>query len=289
MTGVRLPAVFIGSSVEGLEIARAIQEELEYDADVTVWNQDVFDPARTTLENLEEKIDQFDFAVFVFSRDDDLKRRGQQGRTVRDNVILELGLVIGKLGQNRTFAVTPRADAELLLPSDLRGYEPLTFSGSRSDGNLIAAVGAACNKIRRSIRTAVQTAERRTSGKKAISETGPSLKSLSFDDYKRLWNSAELLMARDGLRDGVTHPIDGATSEHVAAFRTVYAFLNSLSSAVLEGDIDEVDAKRLFAEPVKSVWANAVTFFGPANDTGAYWDEKGLPAIALVAQKWSKS
>lgn len=34
------PTLFIGSSVEGLSVARAIKAELDFDMDVTVWSQE---------------------------------------------------------------------------------------------------------------------------------------------------------------------------------------------------------------------------------------------------------
>ena len=48
------PAVFIGSSVESLKIAYAIQEELTHNAEITLWSQGIFKLSNTTLDDLLE-------------------------------------------------------------------------------------------------------------------------------------------------------------------------------------------------------------------------------------------
>ena len=76
-------------------------------------------------------MDQFDFAILILSADDSVKSRGETKPSARDNVILELGLCIGKLGRERTFAV---CDKVVSLPSDLAGVE-LTSYASASVSN----------------------------------------------------------------------------------------------------------------------------------------------------------
>ncbi len=146
------PRCFIGSSTEGLAVARAVQEELDHDAEVTLWNQDVFQLSTIAFDRLIRAIEDTDFAVFVFSADDVAKIRGQEQQIARDNVVFELGLAIGTLGRDRTFFLKPRNAANLRMPSDLAGLEPATFDSERSDGNLVAAVGSACTKMRRAFR-----------------------------------------------------------------------------------------------------------------------------------------
>lgn len=146
------PKVFIGSSTESLDIAYAVQENLEYEALITVWTQGIFDLSAFTLDSLTKAVSSFDFGIFVFSPDDIVKIREQQHRTVRDNVLFELGLFIGNLGRERNFVIIPTRVADFHLPTDLLGLTPSTFVSDRPDGNLMAALGPACNKIRRAIR-----------------------------------------------------------------------------------------------------------------------------------------
>ncbi len=95
------PRVFVGSaaSKEGLAVARAIQAGLERDADVTVWDQGVFRPGLANIESLERQLDVSDAAVLVFTPEDDLTVDKKATKTVRDNVLFELGLFIGRSAQ----------------------------------------------------------------------------------------------------------------------------------------------------------------------------------------------
>lgn len=143
------PQIFIASSVEGLNVAYALQEILEYNAECTVWNQGVFEPSSYTIPDLVKILKKTNYAIFVFSTDDMVKIRGEETRAVRDNVIFELGLFMGAIGQKNCFIIMPESGAEKIhLPTDLAGITILKYNGNRQDGNLQAALGPSSNKIR---------------------------------------------------------------------------------------------------------------------------------------------
>lgn len=141
------PKIFIGSSSEGLEVARAIQVQLESVAEVTVWTDNVFGLSRANYEALEEALLKFDFSVFVLSADDSVASRGNRQRMPRDNVLFELGLFAGRHGLRRTFIVHPKG---IKIPSDLHGVVTAQYE-LHTDGNVAAALGASCTKIRSAI------------------------------------------------------------------------------------------------------------------------------------------
>lgn len=145
------PRVFIASSVEGLNVAKSLQVNLEHTMEVTIWSQGVFDLSAYTLESLDLVLEKNDFGIFVFSADDKLVIRDTEKSTVRDNVIFELGLFVGRLGRYSNFIVKPRS-VDLHIPSDLFGLTLADYDDQRGDGNLDAALGVCCTKIERQIK-----------------------------------------------------------------------------------------------------------------------------------------
>jgi predicted nucleotide-binding protein len=97
------PSVFVGSSSEGLNVARNIQALLDRECEVKLWDQGVFGLSTGTLESLVLALDEFDFAILVLTPDDMILSRGQEHPSARDNVLFELGLFMGGLGRPRTF------------------------------------------------------------------------------------------------------------------------------------------------------------------------------------------
>lgn len=144
------PNLFIGSSIEGLNVAYAIQENLKFVSETTVWDQGVFNLSESSLESLLSVLDSCDFGVFVFTPDDYIRIRGKKDLIVRDNVLFELGLFIGRLGKQRCFIVVPD-NKTFHLPTDLIGVTPGKYEASREDKNLQAGAGSVSHKIRERI------------------------------------------------------------------------------------------------------------------------------------------
>ena len=143
------PRLFVASSAEQLELAYAIQEGLEHDAETTVWSQGVFRLSKTALASLLDKLDETDFGVFLFAPDDVTELRQREVAAVRDNVIFELGLFVGRLGAEKCFIIAPMGVEDLRFPTDLLGLTPAFFDAERQDANMVAALGPACNRIRK--------------------------------------------------------------------------------------------------------------------------------------------
>lgn len=187
------PKLFVGSSAESLDVAYAIQDNLQFDAEVTVWSQGVFELSKTALQSLTTTLATSHFGIFVFAPNDVIRLRKKIHTAVRDNVILELGLFIGKLGVDRTFIVTPNNVTDLRIPTDLIGVTPGTYDAERDDGNPQAALGPVCNKIRNVIknskvikRTQPKTRRRATAQRLVIHEARYGTKRHWMDVAQRL-------------------------------------------------------------------------------------------------------
>lgn len=161
------PSLFIGSSEESVEVAYELQANLEDCSRPTVWKQGIFDELnQSNLQLLLDTLDRFDFAVFVFGKDDIAKIRGDEVSITRDNVIFEFGLFMGRLGPQRTFFVVPKNQPGLHILTDLLGLTTAYYDSQRDD--LMAALGPASSRIRRAIQRAgpltpkIQSVDRKT-------------------------------------------------------------------------------------------------------------------------------
>ena len=142
--------IFIGSTVEGLDLAKAIQLNLEHSSYTTIWYQGIFSLSGNTLDDLLKTLDDYDYGIFVFQPDDKSTIKGEDYATIRDNVIFELGLYFGRLGRNNSFYLIPRNFQKLHLPTDLGGVTAGTYDFERlqkDKKNIRAIVGPFCTQV----------------------------------------------------------------------------------------------------------------------------------------------
>jgi hypothetical protein len=145
------PAVFVGSSTEGLPIVREVHKRLEDVADVDVWDK-AFDPGTWTLDVILTRAQRVDFALFVVSPDDETKIRGEKYHTVRDNVLFEAGVFMGALGPRRTFLLWPTDATRQRLPSDWQGLTRVRYA--RPKGGRFPHLSRDLSGVRQQIATA---------------------------------------------------------------------------------------------------------------------------------------
>lgn len=202
-----------------MDVAYALQKNLEYEADPTVWDQGVFRPMRQTLADLVEESRTTDFAIFVFAPDDLAAIRGERVSVVRDNVLFELEVFIGALGVERCFIVAPRNSPDLHFPSDLLGVSPLEYADDRRDGRLRAALGPSSHEVL----SAIRRLGRRPTDKPTSEALHGPLADVTLD-VERLtrrfiddWNGEELASFRSRLRQPVPFHViedeDGSATE----------------------------------------------------------------------------
>lgn len=147
------PKVFIGSSREAIPAAEAIQQALDDLSETELWSQGLFKQTNVPIEDLMVAVSRFDFAVFVFLPEDYAEIRGERELTVRDNVLFELGLFLGKLGRQRVFFIAPvgKQVFKVHLPTDLSGLRPSMYDADAS--NRVAAIGKSLYEAKEAIRT----------------------------------------------------------------------------------------------------------------------------------------
>lgn len=122
--------LFLGSSSESMWFAREIEVTLQAfkTIEIDAWYHFGSWPAgASTLETLEARLRESDFAVLVLSEDDMTQSRSDPARPApRDNVVFELGLFMGRLGRDRAFFLFP-ATHGFKMPSDLFGITAFPY------------------------------------------------------------------------------------------------------------------------------------------------------------------
>jgi hypothetical protein len=123
--------IFIASSTEGLNLAKAVAANLETDnfADCVIWNEVPFKSNQPTIEWILQNVDEghYDFAIMVLTADDKTEVRGEELFAPRDNVLFEMGLFINKLKKERVFLIYNTRD-NIKVPNDLSGTNDYRFN-----------------------------------------------------------------------------------------------------------------------------------------------------------------
>jgi predicted nucleotide-binding protein len=109
------PRIFIGSSGEGLEVAKYVKSYLSADFDCYLWTDDIFKFNESILETLLKEASLFDFGLLIATKDDFLQSRNNAFDAARDNVVFEYGLFLGRVGSSRAFVIQEEGTK---LPSD---------------------------------------------------------------------------------------------------------------------------------------------------------------------------
>jgi len=156
------PKMFIGSSREAIKYAEAVHANMRRDVQTLPWYDGTFSGNQYTMEALEKRLDECDYAVFIFAADDLVKTRGKYVFITRDNTIFEMGLFWGKLRRKRVFCLIPlevgvnNEDIQgieinkLHILSDLSGLSLLEYEHAHGN-EFQAAVSVSCAEIRKAI------------------------------------------------------------------------------------------------------------------------------------------
>jgi hypothetical protein len=153
------PTVFIGSSREQLPVARALAAQLRAFSTPTVWNEAPFELNEHIFDGLLNAAQVSDYAVFVFEPDDVTRVREVDVRTVRDNVLFEFGLFVGRMGRGRTFWVSSRQSNQH-VPTDLVGLTHLVFT--QPPDKEAETLGDALREAAERLRVVIERQGRRT-------------------------------------------------------------------------------------------------------------------------------
>jgi len=141
------PRVFLISSKEQLPALRALRTNLSSDdLHVYAWETGTFVVSDYAISSLEDAIEAADFTVSIAGPDDQVVFRGQVTKAPRDNVSLEFGLSVGKIGRARSVLLVDNGE-DVRLPSDTAGLTTVRFKGGSRE-ELARTIPVAADMIR---------------------------------------------------------------------------------------------------------------------------------------------
>lgn len=141
------PRVFIISSTEQLPALRSLRTHLSgEDVHVYAWDSGTFAVSDYAISSIEDAIEASDFTVSIAGPDDQVAFRGAVTNAPRDNVSLEFGLSVGKIGRSRSILLV-NTSQEVRLPSDTAGLTTIRFKGGSRE-ELARTMPAAVDQIR---------------------------------------------------------------------------------------------------------------------------------------------
>ena len=146
MISERVPKILVGSSTEGLDIARAFKAALEPGVEVTLWADDFFTPGEYTLETLESRSRVFDGGLIVGTLDDKVLSRGTEFESIRDNLLLEFGIFVAVFGRRKAILAMEGLGSSK-MPSDLFGLTCVGFDRSKPAAGGVAAAALQIQRV----------------------------------------------------------------------------------------------------------------------------------------------
>lgn len=154
--------IFIGSSTEGENLLKAVCKKIEGLANIDFW-RNIFNNGEYTFESLWNELQVTDFAILIGTPDDMIFIRENECLSIRDNVLFELGMFLGKLGRKKVFFLIPdqfkiTAESRITgmsgsnhfhIPTDLAGITFLKFDFEKYKNKLYdEAVVEVCSEIK---------------------------------------------------------------------------------------------------------------------------------------------
>jgi Predicted nucleotide-binding protein containing TIR-like domain len=154
--GINFPPA-LSNTPSSYEIAQAIAGRLSEVRGfrATLWT-DIFDAGTVQLpvEQFLKKLLVYDASVVVLGADNVQKKADEHAYVPRDNVIVELGASLARLGTKKTFLVSPKFPGDspkVELPSYLKGVDPLPYDVQLDQDQAVGAICASISKQYRKV------------------------------------------------------------------------------------------------------------------------------------------